>query len=254
MTPGEHYTREYFERWNYADRPLGASSMYGFARRYYAGLVRRFSPPPSAGRRRRLLEIGCGLGHLLGLLQHDFECLGIDRIDFAVEQTRLNAPAAEARPMDADDLSAFDDEAFDAVVALHVVEHLENPGQAVHQVARILRPAGLFLFATPNPDYALRRFKDPATDAIGKDPTHIHVHPPAVWRRWCADEGLDIRRHFGDGLWDVPYVPWIPNPVQFAVFGLPALLQVATRTTFTPVALGVNQVVVARKPRPSARS
>ena len=42
--PDEHYTKEYFEKWNYADRPLGRFSMYWFARRYYAALVRRYAP------------------------------------------------------------------------------------------------------------------------------------------------------------------------------------------------------------------
>lgn len=87
--PSEHYTREYFEKWNYADRPLGKYSMYWFARRYYAALVRRYAPRDGG----KLLEMGCGLGHLLGLLQDDFQCVGIDLIDYSVEQTRLNAPA-----------------------------------------------------------------------------------------------------------------------------------------------------------------
>ena len=43
--PAEHYTREYFEKWNYADRGLGKFSMYWFARRYYAALARRYAPP-----------------------------------------------------------------------------------------------------------------------------------------------------------------------------------------------------------------
>ncbi|MCE2490969.1 MAG: hypothetical protein J4G17_13535 [Anaerolineae bacterium] len=54
-------------------------------------------------------------------------------------------------------------------------------------------------------------------------------------------------RHFGDGLWDVPYVPLLPVKLQFALFGLPALIQVLTRSTFMPLALGVNQIVIARK-------
>jgi hypothetical protein len=54
-------------------------------------------------------------------------------------------------------------------------------------------------------------------------------------------------RHFGDGLWDVPYLPLLPKTVQFALFGLPALAQVFTRTTFTPLSLGVNQIGIARK-------
>jgi 2-polyprenyl-3-methyl-5-hydroxy-6-metoxy-1,4-benzoquinol methylase len=240
----QHYTREYFEKWNYADRGLGKFSMYWFARRYYAALVKRFAPPGG-----KLLEMGCGLGHLLGLLQDDFHCIGIDLIDYSIEQTKINAPKAEAYQMDAGDLGRFEAGAFSAVVALHLVEHLPDPQDTIRQVNRLLKPGGIFLFATPHPDYALRRFKDRDTDAIGKDKTHINVHPPQTWRKWCEERGFQMVRHFGDGLWDVPYAPLIPKAIQFAVLGLPALAQVVTRTTFTPLALGVNQIGIARKVR-----
>lgn len=46
--PSEHYTKAYFEKWNYADRGLGRFSMYWFARRYYATLVKRFAPTTGA--------------------------------------------------------------------------------------------------------------------------------------------------------------------------------------------------------------
>ena len=46
-------------------------------------------------------EMGCGLGHLLGLLQDDYRCVGIDLIDYSIEQTKLNAPKAEAYQMNA---------------------------------------------------------------------------------------------------------------------------------------------------------
>lgn len=248
QVPLEHYTPEYFEKWNYADRGLGRFSMYWFARRYYAALVRRYAPP-AAGGRRRLLELGCGLGHLLGLLQSDFDCVGIDLMEYSVEQTRRNAPQAEAYVMSADDLSAFADGEFAAVVALHLVEHLPDPAHTIRQVNRVLQPGGLWLFATPHPEYSLRRFKDRDNDAIGKDKTHINVHPPAQWRAWCEASGFTLLRHFGDGLWDVPYLPVIPRSLQFGLFGLPALAQVLTRTTFTPLSLGVNQIGIACKVR-----
>jgi SAM-dependent methyltransferase len=244
QTPTEHYTREYFEKWNYADRPLGRFSMYWFARRYYAALVRRYAPQDGG----KLLEMGCGLWHLLGLLQDDFQCVGIDLIDYSIEQTKLNAPKAEAYQMSADNLSAFESSSFSAVVALHLVEHLPDPADTIQQVYRILKPGGLWLFATPHPDYAFRRFKDRDNDAIGKDKTHINVHPPEQWREWCEATGFVKLRHFGDGLWDVPYFPLIPKIVQFGMFGLPAFAQVATRTTLTPLALGVNQIGIFRKP------
>src|SRR5512145_740421 len=160
--PAEHYTRTYFEKWNYADRGLGKFSMYWFARRYYAALVRQYAPRTGG----KLLEMGCGLGHLLGLLQDDFQCVGLDLIDYSIEQTRINAPKAEAYQMSADDLSMFASGSFSVVVALHLIEHLPDPAKTIQEVSRILEPGGLWLFATPNPDYSLRRFKDRDNDAI----------------------------------------------------------------------------------------
>ncbi len=235
------YTREYFSRWNYADRTMGRFSMYWFARRYYAALVKRYAPPG------RLLEMGCGLGHLLGLLQDNFDAVGIDLIDYSIEQTRINAPRAAAYQKDVAEVSNFESESFSAVVALHLVEHLPDPQTTIDEVYRVLVPGGLFLFATPQPNYSLRRFKDHTTDAIGKDLTHINVHPPGQWRTWAEDAGFTVLKHFGDGLWDVPYLPVLPKSVQFGIFGLPALAQVVTRTTFTPLSMGVNQIVIARK-------
>jgi 2-polyprenyl-3-methyl-5-hydroxy-6-metoxy-1,4-benzoquinol methylase len=239
----QHYTRDYFRRWNYADRGLGRFSMYWFARRYYAALVRRYAPAGGG----RLLEMGCGLGHLLQLLQDDFDCVGIDLIDYSIEQTRINAPKAEAHQMDVAEIDQFESGSFSVIVALHLVEHLPDPPQTIRQVNRLLKPGGLWLFATPHPDYSLRRFKDHENDAIGKDKTHINVHPPEQWRAWCEQSGFSMIKHFGDGLWDVPYLPYIPRIVQFGLFGLPALAQVITRTTLTPLSMGVNQIGIARK-------
>jgi 2-polyprenyl-3-methyl-5-hydroxy-6-metoxy-1,4-benzoquinol methylase len=244
--PLEEYGEKYFQSYNYADRPLDKFSMYWFARRYYAALVNRYAPRDGKG---QLLEMGCGLGHLIGLLQNDFDCVGIDLAEYAVEETKKNAPKAKAMVQSADDLSPFAAEDFAVVVALHLVEHLPNPQHSIAEVWRILRPGGLFLFATPNPIYALRRFKDAKTDAIGKDPTHINVQTPAVWKHWVSAQGFKVLRHFGDGLWDVPYFNVLPSKIQFALFGLPALAQVISQTTFNPLALGVNQILIARKPQ-----
>lgn len=241
--PLDEYGEHYFHNYNYADRPLGRFSMYWFARRYYAALVRRYAPSDSG----RLLELGCGLGHLLGLLQDDFSCVGVDIADYSIQQLKQNAPRAEGIVMGAEDLSRFGDQEFAAVVALHLLEHLPDPADTIRQVSRILKPSGVFLFATPNPGYSLRRFKDPKTDAIGKDPTHINVQPPHQWRVWCEASGFRVLKHFGDGLWDVPYFPLIPKVLQFGILGLPALAQVVTRTTLTPLSMGVNQVLIARK-------
>jgi 2-polyprenyl-3-methyl-5-hydroxy-6-metoxy-1,4-benzoquinol methylase len=132
----QHYTAEYFQRWNYADRGLGKFSMYWFARRYYAALARRYAPNDGG----KLLELGCGLGHLLGLLQDDFQCVGVDLIDYSVEQTKINAPKASAYQMDVSEINQFDAGTFSAVVALHLVEHLPDPQQTIADINRLLKP------------------------------------------------------------------------------------------------------------------
>ncbi len=245
--PLDEYGEGYFQSYNYADRPLSRFSMYWFARRYYARLVRRFAPkPPVSG---RALELGSGLGHLLGLLVEHFDCYGIDIAYYAARQTKENAPRSTAFVASADQLELFADQSFDVVVALHLVEHLVDPPNCLAHINRMLTDGGLLLFVTPNPEYAIRHLKKPelVPDAISKDPTHINVHPPGTWRRWVEENGFRVLRQFGDGLWDVPYLPLLPESIQFAIFGFPSLIQVLTGTTFIPTSLGVNTITIARK-------
>ena len=246
QAPLEHYTDEYFQKWNYADRPLGKFSMYWFARRYFAALIRRNAPAGDSG--RKLVEMGCGLGDLLGLLQEEFTCIGVDLIPGAVQQAQQNAPKAAIHQGDATDFSAYADGELSVVVALHLIEHLPDPQQTIREIYTKLEPGGLFFFATPHPEYSLRRFKDRENDAIGKDKTHINCHVPQIWKNWCEETGFTVIKQFGDGLWDVPYLPLIPKTLQFALFGFPALLQVLTRTTWIPLTFGVNQINIVKKP------
>ncbi|MDH3434965.1 MAG: class I SAM-dependent methyltransferase [Gammaproteobacteria bacterium] len=44
----------------------------------------------------------------------------------------------------------YDDDTFDVVFSDNVLEHLGEPEQVFAEVARVLRPGGVFLFKTPN--------------------------------------------------------------------------------------------------------
>ncbi len=233
-----NYEKAYYEaRYDY--RP---SSMYWWSTRYYAHLVLAHAPR----RGGRLLEAGYGMGHLLGRLEDHFQTLGVDISDYANREALCNAPRSQFISGDIEAGLALPDAHFAVIVAKHVLEHVAEPQRALAECARLLEPGGLLLFGTPNPTSlgAARKGKR----WIGwSDPTHISVRPPADWLRMASQVGLAVTRAFDDGLWDVPYVPWVPAKIQLAFFGLPALLQILSGGTWMPVKLGESLLVIAYK-------
>ncbi len=229
------FSSEYFKPWVYHP-----TSMYWWSTRYYMRLVTRYC------RGGRLLEVGCGLGHLLGMFDGAFETYGVDISEYAVRTTHENAPRARVLVAKVEGLSMFPAAYFDVLIAKHVVEHLPDPPSAFQQFARILKPGGVFIFGTPNTESALRGLKGEQWYAL-HDKTHISLKPPSDWASLTRAAGMHIVKMIGDGLWDVPYLPVIPTALQRVVFGLPAALQVVTGTAWMPVALGESVIVVARK-------
>ncbi len=49
-----------------------------------------------------------------------------------------------------DDRYPVEDDSFDACVSDYVVEHLTDPARHLHEVRRVLRPNGVYVFRTPN--------------------------------------------------------------------------------------------------------
>ncbi len=56
--------------------------------------------------------------------------------------------------------SELPSEAFDIVVSVEVLEHVEEDDRFVSEVSRVLRPGGVFLMTTPNGDYVENRNPD----------------------------------------------------------------------------------------------
>jgi ubiquinone/menaquinone biosynthesis C-methylase UbiE len=100
-------------------------------------------------RRRRLLEVGCGVGGQTEILLRQFPELhvtGIDINDDQLEEARrflANLPWAAGRfdvsKMDAEAL-AFAPGSFDAAFLCWVLEHVRNPPRVLSEVRRVLAP------------------------------------------------------------------------------------------------------------------
>lgn len=91
---------------------------------------------PLLPRGARLLDLGCGPRDQAVPAEHfGLQYVGID---FSSARADLHADA-HAIP--------FQNAVFDAVVSYAVLEHLYNPFEAVAEVARVLRPGGVFFGA-----------------------------------------------------------------------------------------------------------
>ena len=166
---GHPFDESYFKTAAYAKVSFARYSQYWWSNRFYALLARRHGP-----RRGRVLEVGCGLGHLLLWLRDRYQVYGTDINSWALSQARRNVPGGHFALLSAEDLGAFRDGEFQIVISKHVVEHLPDPERSVAEMSRVLAPGGLSLLATPNLDSAARAIKK--ENWIGyKDPTHISL-------------------------------------------------------------------------------
>lgn len=81
----------------------------------------------------RLLDIGCGQGHLAGLAKRrGFEVTGIDPlVNVSLEEYRAKRK-------------------FDVIILKHVLEHISNPKPFLKKIHRLLVSRGILLVACPN--------------------------------------------------------------------------------------------------------
>ena len=234
------FDEKYFSTHTYAKVSFAKFSQYWWSNRFFAILARRY------GRRgSRVLEIGSGLGHLMGLLEQSFTTNGLDLNHWAVvrsksivKRTTLETASAQALP--------FPASSFGVVVIKHIIEHLPDPALALREINRVLEPGGVVILATPNLSSLLRRWK--GANWIGYlDPTHISLKEPNEWFGLIESAGLCIVRSFADGFWNVPYIPLVPNSIQKLTFGALGGIQAMTGIILVPLRWGESVIVIARR-------
>jgi SAM-dependent methyltransferase len=96
----------------------------------------------------KLLDIGCGAGGLLeAARKHGWNAQGLDVSSHAAKHVReLGFEVFEGELREA----AYPAAHFDVVTAAELLEHIFEPAALLREVARILRPGGLFWTTTPH--------------------------------------------------------------------------------------------------------
>ncbi|WP_312515952.1 class I SAM-dependent methyltransferase [Massilia sp.] len=156
----------------FEDRYRGSRETIKERLRAYAPFT---APLLQVGAPARALDLGCGRGEWLELLgEQGFEAQGVDLDDGMLAACRERGLAARHQ----DALAALREQpegSLALVSAFHLVEHLpfELVQDLIAESLRALRPGGLLIMETPNPENLTV-----GATSFYRDPTHVRPLPP----------------------------------------------------------------------------
>lgn len=113
---------------------------YGFVWQQAVDLVGLLSAQPG----ERVLDLGCGTGHLTALIaERGAETIGIDASPAMIEQARLNFPTLHFEVADGLDFEGPD--GFDAVFSNATLHWILESSRVVGRMHELLKPGGRFV-------------------------------------------------------------------------------------------------------------
>jgi 2-polyprenyl-6-hydroxyphenyl methylase/3-demethylubiquinone-9 3-methyltransferase len=131
-----------------------------------------------------VLDLGCAGGFMAeALSKRGAQVTGIDPASDAITAARQHAQAEGLRiayDVGVGEALPYDAAGFDAVVCVDVLEHVTDLQKVMFEVARVLRPGGLFLFDTINRNPLARL----ATITVAEDILRLlprGTHDPAMF-------------------------------------------------------------------------
>ena len=124
--------------------------------------------------RGKVLDIGCGNGYMVNLLNElGWDSFGLEMSEIAVRAAQEMGLKIQCGSID-DDVEYYPSGSFDAVLMLQVLEHLYDPLKVLIKVHKLLKPGGQLIVTTPNASGFMAKFWN------------------ARWRGWESPRHLNL--------------------------------------------------------------
>lgn len=137
-----------------------------------------------------LLEVGCGNGEKLGILQDlGWQVEGVDFDPAAVENAKKKGLTVHLGTLEK---QQFPSGHFDVVVMSHLIEHVHDPMSLLDECRRIIRPGGRLVVITPNAESLWSRFFKQSCLSVDP-PRHLHLFTLPSIKALVINAGFCVR-------------------------------------------------------------
>ena len=174
-----------------------------------------------------VIDLACGRGEWLELLaENGVEAQGVDNNSLQAEQCRARGLDVKSEDLFIY-LRGFADESAGAITGFHIIEHLSFNAlvSLLDEVLRVLRPGGVVIFETPNPENLVV-----GSNYFYLDPTHRHPLPTELMEFLLKHRGYEqveilplhpweSGRVGGEGELAERFNGYIYGPMDYAVVG-----------------------------------
>ena len=159
-----------------------------------------------------ILDIGCGVGTYINELnKFGFKCTGIEYNLQYVEKCR--SQGLVVKHMNAEKLN-FDDNSFDSVLMIEVLEHLEDPQQALMEAFRVSKLN--IIISVPNIDVLPIMSKYQVVPWHLLEATHVNFFTPVILDNLLKKiSGKTMVQTYGH------FAPWVTEQIlHMNIFGV----------------------------------